>query len=183
MSICALLKALRRRFTLGQLAVAVSLVVLVLRGTACGGESKTTTKTRTAPTTTTGTTTTPTSSVSTGPVHGSLTAENHAPVVNKDWRYSLTMTDAAGHPLSETVDIEFIFSGAVVGRDSPRVHDHLTHEIERVNQRFARVEQIKRFAILDRDLTQETGELTPTEKAKRALVYTKFKDVIDALYQ
>jgi long-chain acyl-CoA synthetase len=65
----------------------------------------------------------------------------------------------------------------------PRVHDHLAHEVERVNQRFARVEQIKRFAILDRDLTQETGELTPTQKAKRAVVYTKFKDVIDALYQ
>ena len=40
-----------------------------------------------------------------------------------------------------------------------------------------------RFAILDRDLTQETGELTPTQKAKRAVVYAKFKDVIDALYQ
>jgi long-subunit acyl-CoA synthetase (AMP-forming) len=38
----------------------------------------------------------------------------------------------------------------------PGVRDHLAHEIERVNQRFAGVEQIKRFAILDRDLTQET---------------------------
>jgi len=64
-----------------------------------------------------------------------------------------------------------------------RVHAHLAHEVERLNQRFARVEQIKRFAILDRDLTQETGELTPTQKAKRAVVYSKFKDVIDALYQ
>ncbi len=65
----------------------------------------------------------------------------------------------------------------------PRVHEHLAHEVERVNQRFARAEQIKRFAILDRDLTLETGELTPTQKAKRAVVYAKFKDVIDALYQ
>jgi long-chain acyl-CoA synthetase len=64
-----------------------------------------------------------------------------------------------------------------------RVHAHLAHEVERLNQRFARVEQIKRFAILDRDLTQETGELTPTQKAKRAVVYSKFKDVIDSLYQ
>jgi long-chain acyl-CoA synthetase len=64
-----------------------------------------------------------------------------------------------------------------------RVHGHLAHEVERVNQRFARVEQIKRFAILDRDLTQETGELTPTQKAKRAVVHSKFKDVIDSLYQ
>ena len=122
MSSCDLFKPLRRRFTLGQLAMAVSLIVLVLGGTACGGKSKTTTtKTRTATTRTT-TTTTPTSSVSTGPVHGGLTAENHGPVVNKDWRYSLTVTDAAGHPLSGTVDIEFMFSGAVVGRDTPPTH-------------------------------------------------------------
>ena len=52
-----------------------------------------------------------------------------------------------------------------------------------VNQRFARVEQVKRFAILDRDLAQETGELTQTQKAKRAVVYSKFKDVIDSLYE
>jgi long-chain acyl-CoA synthetase len=64
-----------------------------------------------------------------------------------------------------------------------RVHARLSREVEMVNQRFARVEQVKRFAILDRDLTQETGELTPTQKAKRAVVYAKFKDVIDSLYE
>jgi long-chain acyl-CoA synthetase len=64
-----------------------------------------------------------------------------------------------------------------------RVHSHLAHEVEPVNQRFARVEQIKRFAILDRDLIQATGELSPTQKAKRAVVYSEFKDVIDSLYQ
>jgi hypothetical protein len=124
MSSRAFFKPLRRRFTLGQLAMAVSLIVFVLGATACGGKSKTTsTKTRTATTTTsTTTTTTPTSSVSTGPVHGRLTAENHAPVVNKDWRYALTVTDGAGHPLSGTVDIEFVFSGVVVGRDTPPTH-------------------------------------------------------------
>jgi hypothetical protein len=125
MSSCALCKPLRRRFALGQLAIAVSLIVLVLGGTACGGKPKTTTtKTRTASTTTTTTTTTttPASSVSIGPVHGRLTAENHAPVVNKDWRYSLTATDAAGHPLSGTVDMEFVFNGVVVGRDTPPTH-------------------------------------------------------------
>ena len=64
-----------------------------------------------------------------------------------------------------------------------RVIAELRNEVERVNARFARVEQVKRFAILDRELTQETGELTPTQKAKRAVVYSNFKDVIDALYQ
>jgi long-chain acyl-CoA synthetase len=71
---------------------------------------------------------------------------------------------------------------AVMARDE-RVQAHLAGEVERVNERFARVEQVKRFAILDRDLTQKTGELTPTQKAKRAGVYSRFKDVIDSLYQ
>jgi hypothetical protein len=125
MSSWAFCKPLRRRFALGQLAMAVSVIVLALGSTACGGKSRTTTtKTRTATTTTNTTTTTatPTSSVSTGPVHGTLTAENHAPVVGKDWHYALTVTDAAGHPLSGTVDIEFVFSGVVVGRDTPPTH-------------------------------------------------------------
>jgi hypothetical protein len=119
-------KPLGRRFTLGQLAVAVSVTLLVLGAAACGGKSKTTTTTRTATSTTssstTTTTTTPASSVSTGPVHGRLTAANHAPVVGKDWHYALTVTDAAGHPLSGTADIEFVFSGVVVGRDTPPTH-------------------------------------------------------------
>ena len=122
MSSCALFNPLRRRFMRGRLVFAVSLVVIVLGGTACGGKSKTTTTNTRTTTTRTATTTTPSSSVSTGPVHGRLTAENHAPVVNKDWRYSLTVTDAAGHPLSGTVDIEFVFNGVVVGRDTPPAH-------------------------------------------------------------
>ncbi len=44
------------------------------------------------------------------------------------------------------------------------------------------MEQIKRFAILDRDLTVEDGELTPTLKVKRALVNERFADVFESLY-
>ena len=51
-----------------------------------------------------------------------------------------------------------------------------------MNQRFARIEQVKRFTVLDRDLTQEDGELTPTMKVKRAVVYREFADAFDALY-
>jgi long-chain acyl-CoA synthetase len=71
---------------------------------------------------------------------------------------------------------------SVMARDQ-RVHAQLAREVERVNERFARVEQVKRFAILDREITQETGELTPTQKAKRAVVYARFKDVIYSLYE
>ena len=54
--------------------------------------------------------------------------------------------------------------------------------IDEVNKKFARVEQVKRFAILDHDLSQETGELTPTLKVKRGVVVDKFADEIDKLY-
>src|ERR1035437_6817309 len=54
--------------------------------------------------------------------------------------------------------------------------------LDRANARYAQVEQIKRFAILDHDLTQETGELTPTMKVKRNIVYERYADVFDELY-
>jgi long-chain acyl-CoA synthetase len=63
------------------------------------------------------------------------------------------------------------------------VHAELEREVEAVNQRFARIEQIKRFAILERDLTQEEGELTPTMKVKRAVVHQEFADIFGALYE
>ncbi len=55
-------------------------------------------------------------------------------------------------------------------------------DVEAVNQRFARIEQIKAFTILDRPLSQQHGELTPTLKVKRNVVYRKFADLFSALY-
>ncbi len=54
--------------------------------------------------------------------------------------------------------------------------------VEKINEKFARVEQVKKIAILSRDLSQETGELTPTLKVKRAVVAQKHQGEIDALY-
>jgi long-chain acyl-CoA synthetase len=71
---------------------------------------------------------------------------------------------------------------ATVAADD-RVRAEIGREVEKINQRFARIEQVKRFAILDRDLTQERGELTPTMKVKRAVVYREFADVFDSLYE
>jgi long-chain acyl-CoA synthetase len=54
--------------------------------------------------------------------------------------------------------------------------------IDEVNSHVGPVEQIKRFEILDHDLSQETGELTPTLKVKRNVVHEKFADVVDRIY-
>jgi long-chain acyl-CoA synthetase len=55
--------------------------------------------------------------------------------------------------------------------------------VDEVNSRVGPVEQIKRFEILPHDLTQETGELTPTLKVKRNVVVDKFADAIQGLYE
>jgi long-chain acyl-CoA synthetase len=54
--------------------------------------------------------------------------------------------------------------------------------VDKINQNFARVEQVKKIAILPQDLSQESGELTPTLKVKRAVVAQKHEDAIEQLY-
>ncbi len=65
---------------------------------------------------------------------------------------------------------------------SPEVHALIQHEIDRANAKYAQVEQVKKFAILDHDLSQATGELTPTLKVKRNVVNTQYADLFDSLY-
>jgi long-chain acyl-CoA synthetase len=52
-----------------------------------------------------------------------------------------------------------------------------------VNQKFARVEQVKKFFLLDTQLSAEDEELTPTMKLKRKLVEQKYAAQIDAMYR
>ena len=54
--------------------------------------------------------------------------------------------------------------------------------LDRANEKYAKVEQVKKFAILDHDLSQETGELTPTLKVKRNVVNEKYDAIFDGLY-
>jgi long-chain acyl-CoA synthetase len=63
-----------------------------------------------------------------------------------------------------------------------RVRAEIQRVLDEVNARYARIEQVKRFAILDRELTQADGELTPTLKIKRAKVYEEFAEVFAGLY-
>ena len=63
------------------------------------------------------------------------------------------------------------------------VKELIQEELDRANAKYAQVEQIKRFKILDHDLSQETGELTPTLKVKRNVVYDRYADLFDELYR
>ncbi|WP_431274144.1 AMP-dependent synthetase/ligase [Variovorax ureilyticus] len=65
---------------------------------------------------------------------------------------------------------------------SREVQDLIQSEIDRVNAKFARVEQIKKFFLLETQLSAEDEELTPTMKLKRKLVQAKYADRIEAMY-
>jgi long-chain acyl-CoA synthetase len=70
---------------------------------------------------------------------------------------------------------------AAMARDE-RVRAEIQTAVDAANERFARIEQVKRFAILDRELSQAEGELTPTMKVKRSVVYDRYRDRIAAIY-
>ncbi|OFZ87317.1 MAG: fatty-acid--CoA ligase [Betaproteobacteria bacterium RBG_16_66_20] len=64
----------------------------------------------------------------------------------------------------------------------PEIQELIQGEIERVNKTFARVEQLKKFRLIEQKLTAEDEELTPTMKLKRRLVNDKYKALIDSMY-
>jgi long-chain acyl-CoA synthetase len=55
-------------------------------------------------------------------------------------------------------------------------------EIERINAKLARVEQIKAFKIIGEQLTAEDEELTPTMKLKRKVIARKYAALIETMY-
>jgi long-chain acyl-CoA synthetase len=67
---------------------------------------------------------------------------------------------------------------AVLAED-PKVHELIQGILDEANKKYAQVEQVKKFVILDHDLSQETGELTPTLKVKRNVVNEKYADLFE----
>jgi long-subunit acyl-CoA synthetase (AMP-forming) len=61
-------------------------------------------------------------------------------------------------------------------------HDYLERQVARVNEQLSKVESVKRFRILPRDFSIETGELTPTMKLKRRVIEKNFAAEIETLY-
>jgi long-chain acyl-CoA synthetase len=70
---------------------------------------------------------------------------------------------------------------SLVERDE--VRELIQAEVDRVNAAYAKVEQIKKFTLLDHDLSQEASEFTPTLKLKRNVVSARYADLFDAMYR
>jgi hypothetical protein len=127
------------RSVLGAVAAAVALA-------ACGGSaSSTSSATHTTATSASAPSGAANSEVNTGPVRGKLVGDNHAPKLKANWFYTVTVTDASGHPLSGVVTTEFTFGGQVVGRETPpthklsggRLHDRLNFPAPAMGQPLA----------------------------------------------
>ncbi|MET0822264.1 MAG: long-chain fatty acid--CoA ligase [Aeromicrobium sp.] len=75
----------------------------------------------------------------------------------------------AGKPYSEVVT-------------SPEMHEVVQAQIDELNSKVNRWETIKKFAILDHDLSIESGEITPSMKVKRNVVEANNKAILDGFY-
>jgi len=80
-------------------------------------------------------------------------------------------------------DNDVPFSNYASLTHSVEVQNLIQAEVDRVNKKFARVEQIKKFWLLDTQLSAEDEELTPTMKLKRKLVEKKYAPQIEAMYR
>jgi long-chain acyl-CoA synthetase len=65
---------------------------------------------------------------------------------------------------------------------APEITKLIQQEVEEVNKKFARVETIKKFRLIDVKLTEDDDEITPTMKLKRKSIESKFKEVIASMY-
>jgi long-chain acyl-CoA synthetase len=65
----------------------------------------------------------------------------------------------------------------------PEVHELVERIVNETNKRFARVENIRRFAILEKELDHDDGELTATQKVRRAMIEKKFARELAIIYK
>jgi long-chain acyl-CoA synthetase len=76
-----------------------------------------------------------------------------------------------------------VYTGFTSLAQHPRVIGLIGQEIEKANAELARVEQVKKFRIIPKELDPEEGDTTPTRKVKRRHMYALFKDLVEEMYR
>ena len=76
-----------------------------------------------------------------------------------------------------------VYTGFTSLAQHPRVTELIAREIEITNAQLARVEQVKKFRIISKELDPEEGDTTPTRKVKRRHMYVLFKDLVEEMYR
>ena len=67
-------------------------------------------------------------------------------------------------------------------RQDPRLHETIQRLLDQTNQRLPTHERVRRYRLLERELTIEEGEITPTLKVRRKIVSERYRDVIASMY-
>jgi long-chain acyl-CoA synthetase len=81
---------------------------------------------------------------------------------------------------AESMGLKFNSNARMIA--DPQIMKLYEREVGQLTSDLAKWEKIKKIALLEREMTIESGELTPTLKVKRRVVEEKYKDVIDKLY-
>jgi long-chain acyl-CoA synthetase len=74
------------------------------------------------------------------------------------------------------------FSSVAEAAEHPAILEEVQRAIDAGNEHLARVEQVRKWAIVPSEWTAESEELTPSLKLKRSVIHTKYSDVIDGMY-
>lgn len=74
------------------------------------------------------------------------------------------------------------YTGYMSLSQNEKVVQLIGREVAQLNERLARVEQVKKFRILPKELVPEDGDTTPTRKVKRTHAYKLFGDIVEAMY-
>ncbi len=86
----------------------------------------------------------------------------------------LVYSNFTGAPTVVEVGDDFI--------ENPRLKELVAKEVATANMRLEEFEVIKNYAVIKRRFTEETGELTPTQKTKKRVIIENYKETIDKLY-
>lgn len=107
----------------------------------------------------------------------------HAVLYGDDKNYLTALVSLDGDELEALCEQTGVDGDRETLAEADAVRKEIAEAIDAANENFARIEQVKDFAILPRGLSTDHGELTSTLKVKRKIVHDNHRDTFEALYE